>query len=98
MFVIEYNSCTNYFFIEIISKLKLLLSILKLNSKFNFVIIKTINLFVFVNKSIKVVNNILIKKKTLDKNILDTFKNKELLFITFDIKQIVNKNLNRLVE
>jgi len=49
---------------------------------------------VFVNKNIEFVNNILIKKKTLNKNILDTFQDKELLFITFNIKQIVNKNLD----
>ncbi len=48
----------------------------------------------FVNKNIEFVNNILIKKKTLNKNILDTFQDKELLFITFNIKQIVNKNLD----
>ena len=69
-------------------------TILKFSSKFNFVVVKVINLFVFVNKNIEFVNNILIKKKTLNKNILDTFQDKELLFITFNIKQIVNKNLD----
>jgi len=62
--------------------------------KFNFVIVKVANLFAFVNKSIKFVDNILIKKKILNKSILDASKNKELSFITFNIKQIVDKNLD----
>jgi len=78
--------------------LSLLLNISKSSLKFNFVVVKIVNLFAFVNKSIKFANNILIKKKILDKSILDASKNKELFFITFDIKRIVNRNLNQLVE
>jgi len=75
-------------------KLNLLLSILKSNLKFNFVVVKTIDLFAFINKNIKFINNILIKKKILDKNILNASKNKKLFFITFNIKRIVNRDLN----
>lgn len=97
LFITKYNSCVNYFSIQIISKSSLLLNISKFNLKFNFVIVEAIDLFVFINKNIKFVNNILIKKKILDKSILDIFKTKKLSFIIFDIKQIVNKDSNRLV-
>jgi len=77
--------------------LNLLSSISQFSSKFNSIVIEAINSFAFVNKSVKFVNNVLIKKKTLDENILNASKNEELSLITFDIKRIVDKDLNRLV-
>ncbi len=97
LLVTKYNSRTNYFFTWIISKLSSSLSILEFSSKSNSIVVEVVNSFAFVNKSIKFVNNVLIKKKILDKNMLDASKNKKSSLITFDIGRIVDKNLNQLV-
>lgn len=67
---------------------------MKLDLKFNPIVIEAIDSFALVNKSVKFVNNVSIKKKTLDKSMLDAFKNKESSLITFDIERIVNKDLD----
>jgi len=66
--------------------------------KFNSIVVKVVNSFAFVNKSVKFINNILIKKKTLDKNMLNASKNEESSLITFDIERIINKNLDQLIK